>query len=264
MQTRRRCRARPADGPAGRTRRSGDSVPGLGSRLGEQAQHGLPGRERVQRAPVPASGRSPRCGCGWRRPSPPPRRPAGPAGVRAAWRAARRCGRARGPGGRRRAGCRGRWGTRRTRRRPRWRAAMARRRCPRCGRAPAGGPGAGTPRSGWGRPVLDVGEFGAFVAEPGGPAVGGQRAGGLQGGVQRGLQLGAARRPVPRPGAPGRGRATGRLPRPAASGAVPRSRGRTGRRRRRSPRRRTGGGPRRTRSGWARRCRRGRPTPPGS
>ena len=40
-------------------------------------------------------------------------------------------------------------------------------------------------------------------------------------------------RPVPRPGAPGRGRATGRPPRRAASGAVRRSRGRRGRRRRR-------------------------------
>ena len=67
--------------------------------------------------------------------------------------------------------------------------------------------------------------------------------------LQRRLQHRAAPRQAPRSAVSGRGRATGRPRRRAASGAVPRSPARTVRPRTPRPPRRTRGGPRRTRSG---------------
>ena len=123
---------------------------GIGPRFGQAPQHRLPRLQRVQRPPGqrtadrldPVAGGLVQC--------PPLRRPAGRAAVRAASPAVRRCAPGpapadRPPGRRPRSA-----GTRRI---P-WNRMAARALARRwCGPAPAGGPGAGTPPTGWAGPA---------------------------------------------------------------------------------------------------------------
>ena len=123
----------------------GTRCPGSGCSLGQALQHGLP---RLTAAPArggSATGRSPRCGCGSPRPYPRPRHPGGRAAVRAAWRAVRRSGPARGPAGRRLAATPRTSGNTSHSSAPKRPALGSRGRAP----APGGGSGAGTPRTGW-------------------------------------------------------------------------------------------------------------------
>ena len=239
---------------------------GLGLRRGQLPQHRLPGLQRVQRAAGQrAADRLDAVAGGGVHVLRLVVQP-GEQAFAQAWRAVRRCGPGRGRAGRRRAA---RSSVQREhvafRGAPGGEARLVGRRCRRVRASTWRRTRRRNASVGLGRPGSTPSSSGPFLV-PGGRTsrTRGSARAACKRGVQRGFQVGAVGDQFLDPARAGRGRATGRPRRPAASGAVRRSPGRTGWRRTRRRRRRTRGGPRRTRSGSARRCRPARPTPPGS
>ena len=231
----------------------------LAARSGSTASTAMPAAGSAPAAS--ASGRSPRSGCGWLRPAPPPRRRGGPAAARAASPAVRRC-RASARASRSAAWAASSF-TGKTSHSMEPAVGRGHRRR-RCAPGSGGGPGAGRLRTGWDGPVRRRRSSGPSSCSRLAQSDGGKRGGGLQRGIQRRDQRGPVGDQFLHPLAQAAG--TG----PAALGAAQPTAQFGGLDTGQRGRERAVGGVEHVVAlvedvaAWARRCRPGRPTPPAS